>query len=279
MRELDVKVISDALEELFIDANLSLPDSQIMALREALRIEESELGKEVIESLLRNAEIAEEERIPICQDTGIATVFLEVGQDVHFVGGSLKEAIFEGVRRAYKKGYLRKSCCDPITRKNTGDNTPPIIHEKIVEGKKVRIVAMPKGGGSENYSEVRVLAPYQGVEGVKDFVLEMVKKGGPNPCPPLTIGIGIGGNLEGAAILAKEALLVPYGVRNSDPLLSDLEVEILKEINRLGIGPQGYGGRITALDVHIKAMPCHIASLPVAVSIQCHAHRVKERTI
>jgi fumarate hydratase subunit alpha len=279
MRELDVKVISDALEELFIDANLSLPDSQIMALREALRIEESELGKEVIESLLRNAEIAEEERIPICQDTGIATVFLEVGQDVHFVGGSLKEAIFEGVRRAYKKGYLRKSCCDPITRKNTGDNTPPIIHEKIVEGEKVRIVAMPKGGGSENYSEVRVLAPYQGVEGVKDFVLEMVKKGGPNPCPPLTIGIGIGGNLEGAAILAKEALLVPYGVRNSDPLLSDLEVEILKEINRLGIGPQGYGGRITALDVHIKAMPCHIASLPVAVSIQCHAHRVKERTI
>jgi fumarate hydratase subunit alpha len=279
MRELDVKVISDALEELFIDANLSLPDSQIMALREALRIEESELGKEVIESLLRNAEIAEEERIPVCQDTGIATVFLEVGQDVHFVGGSLKEAIFEGVRRAYKKGYLRKSCCDPITRKNTGDNTPPIIHEKIVEGEKVRIVAMPKGGGSENYSEVRVLAPYQGVEGVKDFVLEMVKKGGPNPCPPLTIGIGIGGNLEGAAILAKEALLVPYGVRNSDPLLSDLEVEILKEINRLGIGPQGYGGRITALDVHIKAMPCHIASLPVAVSIQCHAHRVKERTI
>jgi len=279
MRELDVKVISDALEELFIDANLSLPDSQIMALREALRIEESDLGKEVIESLLRNAEIAEEERIPICQDTGIATVFLEVGQDVHFVGGSLKEAIFEGVRRAYKKGYLRKSCCDPITRKNTGDNTPPIIHEKIVEGEKVRIVAMPKGGGSENYSEVRVLAPYQGVEGVKDFVLEMVKKGGPNPCPPLTIGIGIGGNLEGAAILAKEALLVPYGVRNSDPLLSDLEVEILKEINRLGIGPQGYGGRITALDVHIKAMPCHIASLPVAVSIQCHAHRVKERTI
>jgi fumarate hydratase subunit alpha len=279
MRELDVKVIGDALEELFIDANLSLPDSQIMALREALRIEESELGKEVIESLLRNAEIAEEERIPICQDTGIATVFLEVGQDVHFVGGSLKEAIFEGVRRAYKKGYLRKSCCDPITRKNTGDNTPPIIHEKIVEGEKVRIVAMPKGGGSENYSEVRVLAPYQGVEGVKNFVLEMVKKGGPNPCPPLTIGIGIGGNLEGAAILAKEALLVPYGVRNSDPLLSDLEVEILKEINRLGIGPQGYGGRITALDVHIKAMPCHIASLPVAVSIQCHAHRVKERTI
>jgi fumarate hydratase subunit alpha len=279
MRELDVKVISDALEELFIDANLSLPDSQIMALREALRIEESDLGKEVIESLLRNAEIAEEERIPICQDTGIATVFLEVGQDVHFVGGSLKEAIFEGVRRAYKKGYLRKSCCDPITRKNTGDNTPPIIHEKIVEGEKVRIVAMPKGGGSENYSEVRVLAPYQGVEGVKDFVLEMVKKGGPNPCPPLTIGIGIGGNLEGAAILAKEALLVPYGVRNLDPLLSDLEVEILKEINRLGIGPQGYGGRITALDVHIKAMPCHIASLPVAVSIQCHAHRVKERTI
>jgi len=279
MRELDVKVISDALEELFIDANLSLPDSQIMALREALRIEESELGKEVIESLLRNAEIAEEERIPICQDTGIATVFLEVGQDVHFVGGSLKEAIFEGVRRAYKKGYLRKSCCDPITRKNTGDNTPPIIHEKIVEGEKVRIVAMPKGGGSENYSEVRVLAPYQGVEGVKNFVLEMVKKGGPNPCPPLTIGIGIGGNLEGAAILAKEALLVPYGVRNSHPLLSDLEVEILKEINRLGIGPQGYGGRITALDVHIKAMPCHIASLPVAVSIQCHAHRVKERTI
>lgn len=279
MREINVELIRDTVEELFIDANYNLPESHITGLKEALKLEESDLGREVIETILRNAEIAKNERIPICQDTGVATVFLEIGQDVHFIGGSLKEAVYEGVRRAYKKGYLRSSMCDPISRKNTGDNTPPVIHEKVVFGDKVKIIAFPKGGGSENYSEVRVLTPDVGVEGIKKFVLEMVKKGGPNPCPPIIIGIGIGGNLETAALLAKEALLVPYGVRNENPSLSQLEEEILREVNKTGIGPQGYGGRVTALDVHIKIMPCHIASLPVGVSIQCHAHRIKEKVI
>ncbi len=279
MRELNVEIITEALEELFIDANYELPEWQILALREALRNEESEIGKEVIKSILENAQISKSERIPICQDTGIATVFLEIGQNIHLVGGNLKDAIFEGVRRAYKKGYLRASLCDPLSRRNTGDNTPPVIHEEIVPGEKVRVIALPKGGGSENYSEVRILTPADGVEGIKSFVLEMVERGGPNPCPPITIGIGIGGNLEVAPLLAKKALLVPFGTRNEDPLLSNLEQEILEEVNKLGIGPQGYGGRVTALDVHIRTMPCHIASLPVAVSIQCHAHRVKEKVL
>ncbi|MCS7280238.1 MAG: fumarate hydratase [Desulfobacterota bacterium] len=279
MREVDVSLITETLENLFIEANLKLSSEHILALRDAIMNEESEIGKEVIESLLKNAEIAEIEGIPICQDTGLACVFLEIGQDVHLVGGNLEDAINEGVRRAYKKGYLRSSTCDPITRKNTGDNTPAIIHEKIVPGDRIRILVLPKGGGSENYSEARVLTPAQGAEGIKAFVLEMVRKGGPNPCPPLIVGIGIGGNLEMAALLAKEALFVPYKVRNPDNYLAKLEIEILNEINKLGIGPQGYGGRVTALDVHIKAMPCHIASLPVAVAIQCHAHRVRERII
>ncbi|MCX7856773.1 MAG: fumarate hydratase [Deltaproteobacteria bacterium] len=279
MREISVNRIRDEIEEMFIEANFHLPEDQIMALTEALKAEDSDIGREVIELLLKNAEIARLEKIPICQDTGIATVFLEIGQDVHFVDGSLEDAIYEGVRRAYKHGYLRGSCCDPMTRTNTGDNTPPIIHERIVLGDKVKIIAFPKGGGSENYSEVRVFTPADGIEGVKSFVVEMVAKGGPNPCPPITIGIGIGGNLESAPLLAKEALLISYGKRNPDLFLAKLEIEILTEVNKLGIGPQGYGGRITALDVHIKAMPCHIASFPVAVAIQCHAHRFKEKII
>ena len=216
---------------------------------------------------------------PFVRTQGSPFSFVEIGQDVHIGGGNMEEAVSEGVRRAYQKGYLRKSACDPFTRKNTGDNTPPILHVKIIPGEHIKVIVMPKGGGSENYSEVRMLTPSEGVEGVKRFVLEMVRKAGPNPCPPITIGVGIGGNFETSALLSKEALMLPFGKRNDDPLLRDLELSILGDVNELGIGPEGYGGRVTALDVHIKSRPCHIASLPVAVNIQCHAHRIKEATI
>jgi len=279
MREVQVDAIRDAVEKLFIEANYELPEDVIGRFKDALGEEESPVGREVIEELLLNARIARDERIPICQDTGLAILFMEIGQDVHITGGDLEEAATEGVRRAYKKGYLRKSACDPFTRTNTGDNTPPILHVRIAPGERIRLIAMPKGGGSENYSEVRMLTPSEGAEGVKRFVLEMVQKAGPNPCPPITVGIGIGGNFETSALLSKEALMLPFGKRNNDPLLRDLELSILGDVNKLGIGPEGYGGSVTALDLHIKARPCHIASLPVAVNIQCHAHRIKEATI
>lgn len=268
--------IISALETLFVDANIDLPAKVMKSLSEAIDREDSPIGKEILRELIRNAEAAKEENIPICQDTGLAVAFLEIGQDVHIYGGNLDEAINEGVRRAYKKGYLRKSCCDPFSRQNTGDNTPAIIHTRIVPGKSVKVTVLPKGGGSENYGEVRMLVPSQGREGVKSFVLDMVNRGGPNPCPPIIVGIGIGGNFETAALLSKEALMIPLGERSNDPDMADFEREILTEINNTGIGPQGYGGTVTALDVHIKVMPCHIASLPVAVNIQCHAHRIKE---
>lgn len=279
MREVHVGNIISAIEALFIDANINASNNIVEALNEGIGKEESPVGKEVLRELIRNIDIAKEEHIPICQDTGLAVTFLEIGQDVHIHGGSLIDAINEGVRRAYKNGYLRKSCCDPFSRKNTGDNTPAIIHTSIVPGDRIKIVALPKGGGSENYGEVRMLVPSQGREGVKSFVLEMVKKGGPNPCPPIIVGVGIGGNFETSALLSKEALMVPIGRRNENPSIAELELEILNDINGIGIGPQGYGGTVTALDVHVKVMPCHIASLPVAVNIQCHAHRIKEVTI
>lgn len=276
MREIHVNEIASALEGLFIDANINLPDNVYEALEKSIEKEESPVGKEVLRELMANADLAKKERIPICQDTGLAIVFLEIGQDVHIVGGALNDAVNEGVRRGYKKGYLRKSCCDPFSRKNTGDNTPAILHIKIVPGDHIKIVVLPKGGGSENYGEVRMLVPSEGKEGVKSFVLQMVNKGGPNPCPPIIVGVGIGGNFETSALLSKEALMVPIGVRNDDPSIAVFEMEILDEINRSGIGPQGYGGTVTALDVHIKVMSCHIASFPVAMNIQCHAHRIKE---
>jgi fumarate hydratase subunit alpha len=279
LREVHVDNIISAIEALFIDANINASNNIVEALNEGIGKEESPVGKEVLRELIRNIDIAKEEHIPICQDTGLAVAFLEIGQDVHIHGGSLIDAINEGVRRAYKNGYLRKSCCDPFSRKNTGDNTPAIIHTSIVPGDRIKIIALPKGGGSENYGEVRMLVPSQGREGVKSFVLEMVKKGGPNPCPPIIVGVGIGGNFETSALLSKEALMVPIGRRNENPSIAELELEILNDINGTGIGPQGYGGTVTALDVHVKMMPCHIASLPVAVNIQCHAHRIKEVTI
>jgi len=276
MREVRCAEIAAALERLFIEANMELCPAVKERIEEAVTKEASPVGREVLEELLANARIAREQRVPICQDTGLAVVFMEVGQGVHLSGGGLSEAVDEGVRNAYKKGYLRKSCCDPFSRKNTEDNTPAILHTSIVQGEQVRIVVMPKGGGSENYGEVRMLVPPEGREGVKAFVKEMVQKGGPNPCPPIIIGVGVGGNLEISAILSKEALMVPFGVRNEDPGIAELELDILGEINRLGIGPGGYGGTTTALDVHIKVIPCHIASFPVSVNIQCHAHRMRE---
>ena len=276
MREIHVDDIVSAVERLFIDANVNLSDNMYGAIRDAIDREGSPVGKEVLRELLRNADAAREEKMPICQDTGLAVTFLEIGQDVHVAGGDLTEAISEGVRRAYRNGYLRKSCCHPFSRKNTGDNTPPIIHTRIVAGDRIKITVLPKGGGSENYGEVRMLMPAQGKEGVKGFVLDMVQKGGPNPCPPIVVGIGIGGNFETSALLSKEALMVPIGMRNDDDELAAMETEILTEINRTGIGPEGYGGTVTALDVHIRMAPCHLASLPVAVNIQCHAHRIKE---
>ena len=279
MKEVHVDEIVSVIEKLFIDANYNLSQNVLDTIKKSIDKEESSVGKEVLRELIKNANLARDEHIPICQDTGLAVTFMEVGQDVHIIGGSLNDAINEGVRRGYAKGYLRKSACHPFTRKNTGDNTPAIIHVKIVPGDKIKITVLPKGGGSENYGSVRMLVPSEGKEGVKTLVLEMVTKGGPNPCPPIIVGVGIGGNFETSALLSKEALMEPLGKRSDDPEIAALEEELLRAINKTGIGPQGYGGIVTALDVHVKMMPCHIASLPVAVNIQCHAHRIKEAII
>ncbi len=279
MREIDVKLITETIKRLCIDANTDLGEDVLMALDRSIEKEESPLGLTILKELKENARIAKDEMIPICQDTGVAVVFIELGQDVHLVGGDLKEAIQEGVRQGYRDGYLRRSMCHPFSRSNTGDNTPSIIHLDIVPGENIKIVVAPKGGGSENMSQVVMLTPSEGIDGVKRFIIQKVREAGSNPCPPIIVGVGIGGNLEEAALLAKKSLLRPLGTKNPDPELDRLEVEILNEINKLGIGPQGLGGRITALAVHILMMPCHIASLPLAVNIQCHAHRHKEAII
>ncbi len=279
MREIDVTVITEKVKELCISANTDLGEDVLEALDRAMEKEESPLGVEILKELKENARIAKEEQVPICQDTGVAVVFIELGQDVHLVGGNLKEAIDEGVRQGYREGYLRKSLCHPFSRANTRDNTPAIIHTEVVPGDKVKIVVAPKGGGSENMSRVTMLTPSEGMEGIKRYVVQRVKESGSNPCPPTIVGVGIGGTLEMAALLAKKSLLRPVGSKNPDPELMKLEQEILDEINRLGIGPQGLGGRTTTLAVHILMTPCHIASLPLAVNIQCHAQRHKEAVI
>jgi len=276
MREIDVRLITEKVKELCIQANTELGEDVLQAFDRAIEKEESPLAIEILKELKENARIAREERVPICQDTGVAVIFLEIGQEVRLVGGDLKEAIFEGVRKGYREGYLRKSMCHPFTRVNTGDNTPAILHTEIVPGDKVKVIVAPKGGGSENMSRVVMLTPSEGIEGMKRYVVQRVKESGSNPCPPTIIGVGIGGNFEQAALLAKKSLLRPLGSRNPDPELDRLESELLEEINRLGIGPQGLGGRTTSLAVHILMMPCHIASFPLAVNIQCHAHRHKE---
>ncbi len=279
MREIHVNDLAGIIERLFVEANRELSHEMLICLADAVEREESPQGKEILRELVENAAIAREQSLPICQDTGLAVTFLEIGQDVHFTGGDLETAVNEGVRRAYREGYLRKSCCHPFSRRNTGDNTPAILHTKIVPGDTVKVTVLPKGGGSENYGEVRMLTPSQGREGVISFVVEMVTKGGPNPCPPLIVGVGIGGNLETAALLSKEALMIKAGERSKDSDVALLETELCDRINATGIGPQGYGGRITALDVHVVMRPCHLASLPVAVNIQCHAHRIGEAII
>ena len=279
MREIDVKLITEKVRDLCMEANTDLGEDVLEAFDRAIEKEESPLGVEILKELKENARIARDEKVAICQDTGFAVVFIELGQDVHLVGGGLKEAIFEGVRQGYRDGYLRKSICHPFTRANTGDNTPAIIHTEIVPGDQVKITVAPKGGGSENMSRVVMLTPSDGIEGIKRYVVQRVKESGSNPCPPTIVGVGIGGTFELAAFLAKKSLLRPLGSKNQDPELDKLESEILEEINRLGIGPQGLGGRTTSLAVHILMMPCHIASLPLAVNIQCHAQRHKEIVI
>jgi fumarate hydratase subunit alpha len=279
MREIDVNLITEKVRDLCIEANTDLGEDVLQALDRAMEREESPLGVEILKELKENARIAKEEKVAICQDTGFAVIFVELGQDVHLVGGDLREAIYEGVRQGYRDGYLRKSICHPFTRANTGDNTPAIIHTEVVPGEKVKITVAPKGGGSENMSRVVMLTPSDGIEGIKRFVVQRVKESGSNPCPPTIVGVGIGGTFEQAALLAKKSLLRPLGSRNQDPELDRLETAILTEINQLGIGPQGLGGRITSLAVHISMMPCHIASLPLAVNIQCHAQRHKEVVI
>ena len=277
MRRIQAKKITQTVRKLFIEANTALNPDVISALRRALKKEESPIGRQVLEKILENARIARRTEMPICQDTGLAVLFVEIGQDVHVTGGDLREAVREGVRQAYADGYLRKSLCDPLTRANTGDNTPAVIHVDIVPGDQLKIIAMPKGGGSENMSAARMLTPAAGIEGIKKFVLETVEAAGANPCPPIIVGVGIGGSLEQACLLAKKALLRPVGKKNkTDQRLSRMESELLEKINALGIGPAGLGGRVTALAVSAEMMPCHIASLPVAVNLQCHVARHKE---
>ncbi|MBO8167570.1 MAG: fumarate hydratase [Thermoanaerobacteraceae bacterium] len=276
MREISYEKIVAEVARLCREANYFLGEDVTKAFEKALADEESPTGKGILEQLIKNAEIARNEEVPMCQDTGVAVVFLEMGQDVTVSGGALYDAINDGVREGYEKGYLRKSMVEhPLQRKNTGDNTPAIIHTKIVTGDKLKITVAPKGGGSENMSGISMMAPAAGEEGVKKFVVETVRKAGPNPCPPIVVGVGIGGNFEKCALLAKEALLRPIGQPSDDEYAARLEREIFEEIRKLGIGPQGMGGRNTALAVHINVHPCHIASLPVAVNINCHASRHK----
>jgi len=276
MRRIEVSQVTRAVKEAAIAANYEPEADLLRALARGAEAEESESGREIFRQLLENARIAREEHIPMCQDCGLAVVFVELGQDVHLVGGGLTDAIQEGVRQGYGEGYLRKSLCHPLTRANTGDNTPAVIHTEVVPGDGLRLIVVPKGGGSENMSRLYMLKPAEGVAGIKEKVVATVREAGPNPCPPIIVGVGIGGTFERAALLAKKALLRELGLPHADPEIAALEQELLKEINDLGIGPAGLGGRITALAVNVLMQPCHIASLPVAVNIQCHASRHKE---
>ena len=281
MRFIDVIEIQGIVKDLFIKACTDINDDIMGSFIKSRESEESPVGRAVFDQLIQNAEIAQKEAIPICQDTGFSVIFLEIGQEVAFTGGLLRNALEEGVREAYTEGYLRKSIVkNPLTSpENTKDNTPPIIHTDIVSGDRVKVTVLPKGGGSENMSRIKMMKPADGVEGVKNFVIETVKTAGANPCPPVLIGVGAGGTFDYVAFLAKKALLRHIGERNPDPKIAEYEVEWLKEVNKLGIGPAGLGGRITALDLFIELFPRHIASFPAAVNIQCHAARSKSYTI
>lgn len=277
MREIEVNEIIDAVRELCIRANCVLNDDVYNALEAAKNTEKSPIGKEILCQLTDNADIAKNENVPICQDTGMAIVFVELGQEVHIKGGLLTDAINEGVRRGYRDGYLRKSVVsDPFIRENTKDNTPAIIHYDIVEGDKIKIIVAPKGFGSENMSKIYMLKPSAGIEGAKDAIVQAVDEAGPNPCPPMVVGVGVGGNFEMAALLAKKALLRPIGSHSDKPHLREMEEEILERMNSLGIGPQGLGGVTTVLGVNVESFPTHIAGMPIAVNISCHVTRHAE---
>lgn len=280
MREFDVERLTEAVERLSVDANVFLPDDIWKALAKAKENETGEPAKSILGDLEENYRIAEKTGVPICQDTGMACVFLSVGQEVHFVGGSVEDAVNEGVRRGYERGYLRKSVvADPLRRENTNDNTPAVIYIRIVPGDRITLTVAPKGFGSENKSAIRMLTPADGRDGVTAFVLETVKKAGADPCPPIVVGVGLGGTFDKAALLAKRALLRPVSEHHADPYYAALEEELLRKINALGIGAQGMGGRTTALGVNIETMPTHIAGLPCAVNISCHVTRHKTEVL
>ena len=279
MRELNVKQIEDTIYALFMSACCEIGEDVLSLLEKNLKTEESPFGREVLRQLIENDHLAAQKKMPICQDTGMAVIFMDVGQDVHLTGGDVNEAIETGVRRAYRDGCFRASVLSPLTRVNTKDNTPAIVHMRIVPGEQVKLTAAPKGFGSENMSRLWMLTPSQGVEGVKNAIVETVRLAGGNPCPPVVVGVGIGGTAELAMQMAKHSLTRECGTPSEDPMLADMERELLERINRLGIGPQGLGGRTTALAVHIEQMPTHIAGLPVAVNMQCHAARHKTAVI
>jgi fumarate hydratase subunit alpha len=280
MRDIHVSAITDAVKKLCMEANVSLEPDVLRAFDRALGTERSPAGKQVLQILKDNAELARTRRIPYCQDTGMVVCFVELGQDVHVTGGGLTEAINEGVRQGYTEGYLRASIVkSPFDRVNTGDNTPAVVHVDVHPGATLKIMIMAKGGGCENRSKYTMFTPAAGLPAVKDFVIECVKTAGPDACPPLILGVGIGGTFEKAALLSKQALFRELGSPNPDAMLDGLEKELLERANRLGIGPQGYGGDTTSLGIHVLTYPCHITSLPVAVTIECHAHRHKEVTL
>ena len=280
MREIHVSAVTDAVKKLCMEANYALEPDMLRAFDRALESERSPAGRHVLEILKDNAQLARTRLIPYCQDTGFVVCFVELGQDVHVTGGGLYDAINEGVRQGYKEGYLRASIVrSPFDRVNTGDNTPAVIHVDVVPGAELKLGIMAKGGGCENRSKYTMLTPAAGLDGVKDFIIECVKTAGPDACPPLILGVGVGGTFEKAAILSKKALFREVGSANPDPTLDALEKELLARANRLGIGPQGYGGDTTSLGIHVLTYPCHITSLPVAVTIECHAHRHKEATL
>lgn len=280
MREIRVSQITEIVEKLCIQANEQLPEDIKAALLKYREEEDGTSAKEILDRIIENHQIAETQNVPICQDTGMACVFLEIGQEVHLVQGDLREAVNEGVRRGYEKGYLRKSVVeDPIRRGNTGDNTPAMLYTEIVPGENIKITVAPKGFGSENMSAIRMLKPSAGIWGIQDFILETVENAGPNPCPPMVIGVGIGGTFDKAALLAKKALIRPIDSVHPDPFYAQLEKEMLEKINGLGIGPQGFGGRTTALGLNIETMPTHIAGMPCAVNISCHVTRHQKEVI
>ena len=280
MRDIHVSAITDAVKKLCMEANWDLESDVLRAFDRALATERSPAGKQVLTILKDNAQMAKARRIPYCQDTGFVVCFVELGQDVHVTGGGLDDAINQGVSQGYKEGYLRASIVrSPLDRVNTGDNTPAVIHVEVVPGATLKLMVMAKGGGCENRSKYTMLTPAAGVQGVKDWIIECVRTAGPDACPPLILGVGVGGTFEKAAILSKKALVRELGSPNPDPALDALEKELLEKANRLGIGPQGYGGDTTALGIHILTFPCHITSLPVAVTIECHAHRHKEAVL